>query len=874
MAFCPYCGNEITYRTDSCPYCGRKITVDESSLIHEETNFSDFIAELEYFFPNRVIDLSLWNHQRWDTFVNWYCNEYNCTPNDFFADFKFTIKQAHKRSSYDQTHRKKASPKIHRKSRALIVGLITFIILLTIVCTLLFSNLNIMNNSNLFRNIVHNSKNSAESIQYGLKLDKLADRFMNPTFYLKNEKLDLQDDGPVYSGDLKYGGKLLAKANKSSFVYHVEINIPDSDVEIVSDYDNLSSLCERISYLERGGNQSYVTSSEWTNNFCEMCYSNLYLLLDDNIFSVETDTICKYMTTKNPLIVGDWEINVYYGESWASKGTRIVADRLIKSISADSPNNVRLDYITAYDKINPVNHTVYFGNYEQDGVYENGRESIEWIVLAQKNDSYLLMSKYVLEAKAYNSSREEVSWEESELRNWLNSDFYSESFSNEEKSKISQTVLLNYDREKKLKFANKNGINVDINQENNYTEDNVFILSFDELNQLIGFSEYHLEGIADPYLASENLICYATKHAERTGAFCRKISDFIGKKTNYTFSEKWIGENTCYWWIRNTTKFNSNNYAYQYGGDLKGDYAYVIQEDGFLDNIDTESSISNDEMRLYPGVRPAIWIKVNREEMESLSFPKENTVLSETTDISIAEENVFTKNSSVETSSNEVSPYAENENNNNSILQFPSLNSGEILQNGDGHTIYVNGFDGTTYSIEISIIRAIGLDCKATITGDKMYFSSDEGFDGYIQYNGQDYTLIFENSRYPLETEKIFYGFYMQPESVSADSSFYIGTWAPEYDGLTLSIENFDGQFMQGSVSTYVGTIPFSGYYDLSSGLFASYSYGEYLVDLALYQSEYNGEISYLGIDYSIRDQEWNSIFGTTGGTVLYKSYS
>ena len=76
---------------------------------------------------------------------------------------------------------------------------------------------------------------------------------------------------------------------------------------------------------------------------------------------------------------------------------------------------------------------------------------------------------------------------------------------------------------------------------------------------------------------------------------------------------------------------------------------------------------------------------------------------------------------------------------------------------------------------------------------------------------------------------------------------------------------------MQGTIYTEIGEFPFSGYYDPRSGLYGSYSYGEYLVNLALYQHEANGAISCLGIECSITNRNYDILFGTTGQTKLYK---
>ena len=209
-----------------------------------------------------------------------------------------------------------------------------------------------------------------------------------------------------------------------------------------------------------------------------------------------------------------------------------------------------------------------------------------------------------------------------------------------------------------------------------------------------------------------------------------------------------------------------------------------------------------------------------------------------------------------------------------STLQFPQLSVGAVLKNGDGHTITVTGIYGSDYYIDISIVRLTTLNCVGTITGDRMNFVSDVAsgsISGYIQYNGWDCTLVFNSDNFGLNADP-FAGFYLQPEETTVDTSFYIGTWATTYDtdGLQLTIDSFDGQYMQGTIYTDLGAIPFSGYFN--EGLYASYSYGDYVISLCLFQNEYNGAISSLGIECSIMDQEWNTLYGTTGQTQLYKA--
>ena len=51
-----------------------------------------------------------------------------------------------------------------------------------------------------------------------------------------------------------------------------------------------------------------------------------------------------------------------------------------------------------------VGSTVFFGSYEQDNDTANGKEDIEWIVLAKEGNKLLVISKYALDCQKYNST--------------------------------------------------------------------------------------------------------------------------------------------------------------------------------------------------------------------------------------------------------------------------------------------------------------------------------------------------------------------------------------------------------------------------------------------------------------------------------------
>jgi len=114
---------------------------------------------------------------------------------------------------------------------------------------------------------------------------------------------------------------------------------------------------------------------------------------------------------------------------------------------------------------------VYWGTYEQDSNTSNGKEDIEWLVLAKDGDKALLISKYALDCQQYNTSYIAVTWENCSLRKWLNETFLSEAFGSEEQNIIiSSTVTA----DKNPKYSTSPG---------NNTTDKVFLLSITEVNK-------------------------------------------------------------------------------------------------------------------------------------------------------------------------------------------------------------------------------------------------------------------------------------------------------------------------------------------------------------------------------------------------------
>ena len=185
--------------------------------------------------------------------------------------------------------------------------------------------------------------------------------------------------------------------------------------------------------------------------------------------------------------------------------------------------------------------TMKFGNYHG---------AVEWLVLDKKDGKALLISKYCLDAKEYdkNENNEFVTWETSTLRQWLNSCFINEAFTDEEKALICDTYLQNPDNPE---YGTDGG---------NDTTDKVFLLSIDETSKYL----------------SDKIVrkAEATDYAKDKGIF---VSEENGKS---------------WWWMRSPGS-----------DDL---CASCMGNDGFVHG---DGQMIEDRTC---GVRPAMWVNIGK----------------------------------------------------------------------------------------------------------------------------------------------------------------------------------------------------------------------------------------------------------------------
>lgn len=75
--------------------------------------------------------------------------------------------------------------------------------------------------------------------------------------------------------------------------------------------------------------------------------------------------------------------------------------------------------------------TLFFGSY-------NG-EPLEWTVLDSRDNQLLIITTDAIGTREYHHERTEITWEDCDLRTWLNGDFYDETFAPDEQDRILTT---------------------------------------------------------------------------------------------------------------------------------------------------------------------------------------------------------------------------------------------------------------------------------------------------------------------------------------------------------------------------------------------------------------------------------------------------
>ncbi len=94
-----------------------------------------------------------------------------------------------------------------------------------------------------------------------------------------------------------------------------------------------------------------------------------------------------------------------------------------------------------------VGDTVTFGEYVFPD--KSRKETIQWVVLEKENGKAFLITKNSVANRQFNNAEYQTAyvdktWEYSDIRRWLNDDFYEEAFSDEEKQCIAVSNITNF----------------------------------------------------------------------------------------------------------------------------------------------------------------------------------------------------------------------------------------------------------------------------------------------------------------------------------------------------------------------------------------------------------------------------------------------
>lgn len=243
---------------------------------------------------------------------------------------------------------------------------------------------------------------------------------------------------------------------------------------------------------------------------------------------------------------------------------------------------------------------IYFGSFEQDADETDGTEPILWRVLQVDGKKALLLTEYAIQTMPYNQEWTDTTWATSDVREWLNEDFYSSAFSDDERIHILSTDL---------STADNPGYGTNGGED---TSDNVFLLQWEDLyNESYGFTKGHTVSKkkakkkklnnavnGDVLLAglSTGRVCYPTTYAAEKNALITRQSQI---RTNRD-GNKIEGFGASYWLLRTPGQTqNSITYVSRWGKTALS----------FQSPVDhTQSTI-----------RPAMWVDFSDVTIEKIS---------------------------------------------------------------------------------------------------------------------------------------------------------------------------------------------------------------------------------------------------------------
>lgn len=335
-------------------------------------------------------------------------------------------------------------------------------------------------------------------------------------------------------------------AGDYDFAYTLLDEIGNDDAIAANKYDRAMELIDARDYeaayalLDEIGDKEAIQSSKYDRAMEQIDagdYDSAYALLKE-IGNKEAIAANKYDRAIERIDAQDYE------------AAYVLLDELDYKDSEEKQESIKPQYYRAIFANAAIGDMIVFGSYEQDNNTSDGKEDVEWLVLAKEDNRLLVISQYALDCRKYNAEYENVTWENCTLRKWLNGAFFNTAFSTREKTMIP-TVTVPADE------------NPEYNTDpGNATKDKIFLLSIGE---------------ASRYFSQWQRVCVPTAYAKANGAATSRY---------YTRD----GAGACWWFLRSP-------------GRLQNLAAYVL----VTGEVDNNGDYVNNALE---GVRPAMWISL------------------------------------------------------------------------------------------------------------------------------------------------------------------------------------------------------------------------------------------------------------------------
>ncbi len=185
---------------------------------------------------------------------------------------------------------------------------------------------------------------------------------------------------------------------------------------------------------------------------------------------------------------------------------------------------------------------IFFGSYEQDANEKNGKEPILWRILWIQGNKALLLSEYALDVKAYHQKSKKVTWKDSDVRKWLNTEFFEDALGGKDSwfgSKVKKTKCKNMDH---VKYGTNAGSD---------TYDYIFLLSWEEtFMEKYGFTKASEVLTKNPFQygdVSYSRLCYPTRSCSLKNPLITRTHD---TRYNHDMSVGVEGFGSIYWILR------------------------------------------------------------------------------------------------------------------------------------------------------------------------------------------------------------------------------------------------------------------------------------------------------------------------------------